>query len=194
MHLINIATSVAGEGPVASRSSSRYMPPVHGPIHLDLDTYSESLMCIPVVLAPARPPPLPPQPAPKSSLNSALPSRPPPPPPAGNVHSKLLSRRLLRWALAFIITLKVALRGDSTLEELSEIMAPSELKVCDTGGKKGKCGEERGGGRGAGPAPSHYNIPVTLHHVPPPPPLLPHTLRPSSPCRYRNVPSCASLK
>ena len=48
---------------------------------------------------------------------------------AGNIYSRKLARRLLRWSLAFIVTTKISLRGDSDLGELTEIMSPDELKV-----------------------------------------------------------------
>ena len=57
--------------------------------------------------------------------------------PAGNIYSKKLARRLLRWALAYIITLKLSLRGDLKLDELKEIMAPHELKVWNQGVDRG---------------------------------------------------------
>ena len=38
---------------------------------------------------------------------------------AGNIYSKKLARRLLRWSLAFIITLKLSLRGDKLKEAIA---------------------------------------------------------------------------
>jgi hypothetical protein len=50
---------------------------------------------------------------------------------AGNIYSRKLARRLLRWSLALILSLKITLRGDSGFGELATIMSPDELKVSD---------------------------------------------------------------